>query len=387
MEPTSVDPEGKRLDPASVALDESSRLESPASWLRSTLLGAALRRASVHPDEHSRGDPLRVLVWGIGGGCDVITSLALARTLAALLDGRPRDISASSASRREKHRRHLLCRLSDGTTVQFDVASSQSLRSLDRLQPYIDSGEAELRHFDGHCQLVPRVGSSGPVGAGARRAAKGKRRRADDDKWGDDPTVIVSRSIAALTARSAPEEGAVVLVALDKGDSASEREDKHARAAHDLLSRWDLVLAVDAGGDSVTGGVDHAAGDAASGVDMQALSVVARSGLPYQHLVVGPGCDAESAAARLGSELAARNGGWWFTPARHMDEMRLLASPLGEDRTPNVMWRAWLASASTKCPATLEVERSGRKQAIPVAWLCSTAVVRPAGLAECTPLL
>jgi len=197
----------------------------------------------------------------------------------------------------------------------------------------------------------------------------------------------VSRSIAALTARSAPEEGAVVLVALDKGDSASEREDKHARAAHDLLSRWDLVLAVDAGGDSVTGGVDHAAGDAASGVDMQALSVVARSGLPYQHLVVGPGCDAESAAARLGSELAARNGGWWFTPARHMDEMRLLASPLGEDRTPNVMWRAWLASASTKCPATLEVERSGRKQAIPVAWLCSTAVVRPAGLAECTPLL
>jgi len=55
------------------------------------------------------------------------------------------------------------------------------------------------------------------------------------------------------------------------------------------------VVAVDCGGDSLTGGVDFLPGGSMEmGRDRQVLHALGANGVSFDHMVLGPGCDAES---------------------------------------------------------------------------------------------
>eukprot|EP00759_Apiculatamorpha_spiralis_P031797 PhF_6_TR33582/c0_g1_i2/m.49010 len=65
---------------------------------------------------------------------------------------------------------------------------------------------------------------------------------------------------------------------------------------------FDGVVAVDAGGDSLTGGIDHN-GDPSTGTDQMMARVVKYSGLPCIMVVCGLGSDGESAMETITSHI------------------------------------------------------------------------------------
>ena len=90
-------------------------------------------------------------------------------------------------------------------------------------------------------------------------------------------------------------------------DDVERLEDDVARltaansaAVHEALRalRVSEVLAVDCGGDVLTGGLDFAT-HVELGRDRQVLRALQTSAVPYTMVVLGPGCDAESSVAAM----------------------------------------------------------------------------------------
>lgn len=66
---------------------------------------------------------------------------------------------------------------------------------------------------------------------------------------------------------------------------------------------FDVVIGCDAGGDGLTGGVDFE-GDVELGRDIQMTKVLRSCGVPFIHIVVGPGCDGESTEEQMLAAMA-----------------------------------------------------------------------------------
>mmetsp|Transcript_35519 Transcript_35519/g.82942 ORF Transcript_35519/g.82942 Transcript_35519/m.82942 type:complete len:311 (-) Transcript_35519:187-1119(-) len=147
--------------------------------------------------------------------------------------------------------------------------------------------------------------------------------------------------------------------------------------------RLDQVLAVDLGGDSLTGGADFER-DAELGRDRQVLHALSMAPLPdgFVHLIVGPGCDGETpvpvmkAAVKAADErgvllgIMPRLGGALPTMAR-------LSATLRASRTPNILHYA-MAHLEGVDEALWEdghglgacgIHRHGNRNEIPWCWL------------------
>jgi len=138
------------------------------------------------------------------------------------------------------------------------------------------------------------------------------------------------------------------------------------------------VVAVDLGGDSLTGGVDFAGGNAEFGRDRQVLRALEASGVPFVHLVLGPGCDGESTvpqmqeAVRAADERGALLG--VLPLADVVPPMAALARTLSPNRTPNILARALAAAEAGIGPAEAgeglcTITRHGHTNSVPWSWL------------------
>ena len=143
------------------------------------------------------------------------------------------------------------------------------------------------------------------------------------------------------------------------------------------LGPEDHVLAVDCGGDSLTGGLDFDASNgpesAEMGRDRQVLRALHNSGVPYTHIVLGPGCDAESSVADMADAVRELDEEGRLLGVMSLERllpmMSALTRTLAPSRTPNIM-AASLAhlQAAGDAAAMVTIRRHGHEARMPHAW-------------------
>lgn len=139
---------------------------------------------------------------------------------------------------------------------------------------------------------------------------------------------------------------------------------------------FDLVLGIDAGGDSIASqdGRGHLERD------QRMLNVLRRTGVPLLHVVVAPGCDGESTVADLRASLTslldANRYRGCFALAPVLPTLQTLSTGLSEKRTPRII----LSAASDQLRRTesgLQVVPRGCEPAVPASWLRHAFVFEP----------
>ena len=145
----------------------------------------------------------------------------------------------------------------------------------------------------------------------------------------------------------------------------------------------DQVLAIDLGGDSLTGGRDFAR-DAELGRDRQVLHALRSScragALPggVVHIVLGPGCDGETPidamrAAVRGADERGELLGAMPRLGGTLPMMAQLAGGLSASRTPNILAAAMARADANEAvwddTALCTITRHGHTESVPWAWL------------------
>jgi hypothetical protein len=132
--------------------------------------------------------------------------------------------------------------------------------------------------------------------------------------------------------------------------------------------RTSQVIAVDLGGDSLTGGLDFAGGSPEFGRDRQVMHALAASGVPFVHLVFGPGCDGESSVERMQAAMRDADDRGALLGAMPLANvvgpMAELAKTLSPNRTPNI-----LARAAEQQTGLFVITRHGNTAEVPCSWL------------------
>jgi len=166
----------------------------------------------------------------------------------------------------------------------------------------------------------------------------------------------------------------------------------------------DLVFGVDCGGDSLTGGKDHAPGMILSGRDQQVLyafwkyRAVHTSDFDFLHIVLGPGVDAETKEEDMirevlhGPFLSGENQMMWcegrkflgaFSIEKMIQDCFPLVQALEPNRTPYLMYRALTNTIETPQEGDtgyvpgkdcVKISRHGNYEVIPRSWLINGLV-------------
>lgn len=163
------------------------------------------------------------------------------------------------------------------------------------------------------------------------------------------------------------------------GNTVEEHQEQVANVFKETLNilKLDFVIAVDGGGDSLTGGVSD---DVETEFDRTGIRALQMYGNPFTYIVIGPGCDGESTmemlkgAVKFESENNSFLGHFDLSP--FIDKWTNLSLKLLEDnRTPNIMRIAndEVKRDQTKINNTKTIERH-RKPQIPLKWLITGLV-------------
>lgn len=271
------------------------------------------------PDRRWRWPSLagkRVLVLGMGGGCDVFSAYALAQSLAT-------------------------DPLHSGSHIVYGTSQSRVIEGKDRLVP-----------------VSPRIYRCAPGSVPEPLSPT------NDGYYGS--------SGLALSLPRGPD-GCPLVFVVDK-----QGRDKALLQQEAASLRFDVIVGVDTGGDSLTGGNDFAESKVCNGRDAQVLDVcsaLARDGdiSAFYHVVAGPGCDAESSYADLCRALKPKadgsRGGYagYLDLEPHVPLLQELCQHLAGNRTPNLIARSFAGPLS---PATwMRIARHGESQLIPRHWL------------------
>jgi hypothetical protein len=138
----------------------------------------------------------------------------------------------------------------------------------------------------------------------------------------------------------------------------------------------DLILGVDAGGDSIAsqGGHGH------RGRDQRMLRVLQQTGVPLLHIVVAPGCDGESSVQDLHDAMENHlNSGRYrgrFALEPILPLLRSLSDGLKDSRTPRIILRA-ADGVLTRTSTDQFIVPRGCQPAVPVSWLLHAYVFEP----------
>lgn len=258
------------------------------------------------------GEGKRVLCVGLGGGCDIITAYVVAKRLPGL---------------------------------SKDVAWANAKRNTSGLSAVTD---------DGHIWRVPH---HNPLEAGV-------------NTYG---TCLIDASVP-----QGPHGSPLVLRIPYIAKSGQAMCDADRNAIEETLRSiglavaslgFDAVIGVDAGGDSVTGGIDHD-GDPTLGTDQMTLRALQHSGLPLLMVVCGFGSDGESTAEQIKAAIEAEEAAGRVLGVVAMDagwaaDFAQMSAGLGQTRTPAIMAAALAASEAN---GTMVVDR-GIRPTIPTALL------------------
>lgn len=155
----------------------------------------------------------------------------------------------------------------------------------------------------------------------------------------------------------------------------------------------DLVIGVDCGGDSISGGVDWQ-GCPGKGRDMQMLNCLRVCGISFLHVVLGPGCDGETEEPRMRAccaQLSAQGslrGVFQVEPL--LADMVGCCTALAPSRTPNLMLRAQsdalpsVQAPDNKSGDSVCITRGRRNTRIPREWLKHDLAINYDNAASCT---
>mmetsp|Transcript_18427 Transcript_18427/g.24329 ORF Transcript_18427/g.24329 Transcript_18427/m.24329 type:complete len:332 (+) Transcript_18427:62-1057(+) len=254
---------------------------------------------------------VKTLVMGMGGGCDVFTAYTLARKLHGDL--------AEGASE---------------TGGAGDILYANCV--------------SERKMASDHVTILPNCLYAVPRGA-PRPLQKG------ENTYG---TTLLEQSVP----RGAEDSPLLIIVKGHKHvkteEDLEEMTQENVRRMHAAWERMgvDLILAVDTGGDSLTGGKDYSVSKI-SGRDQQVLNALREykkqnENFDFIHIVLGPGCDAETSEETMIQEV------WrptdeaelpWCSGRRYLGAFKMedmikatfeMTGILEPNRTPNLMYRA-----------------------------------------------
>lgn len=136
---------------------------------------------------------------------------------------------------------------------------------------------------------------------------------------------------------------------------------------------FDLIVGVDAGGDSIAARDDDER-------DRRMLRVLLRTGVRVLHIVVAPGCDGESSVADLRAALEERLAAGTYRGCFGLEPLlpvlRAQSAGLDESRTPRIILRAADGELTRTHDGSVIVPR-GCNPVVPPAWLANAFVFEP----------
>ncbi|ETO25014.1 hypothetical protein RFI_12132 [Reticulomyxa filosa] len=171
-----------------------------------------------------------------------------------------------------------------------------------------------------------------------------------------------------------------------KEDKLSTIEKVTAENTKGLLEAWshlkvDLIISIDNGGDSLTGGIDYVE-HVELGRDKQVkYALESQTNIDYLYVVMGPGCDGESEKSSLSKGLLDNIQsflGYFMLTESLVSQLRSCAKFLPPQRTPNIIFDAYNKFQNQDKKTILlddliQIDR-GVKPFIPLRWLISAWV-------------
>lgn len=150
----------------------------------------------------------------------------------------------------------------------------------------------------------------------------------------------------------------------------------------------EFAVAVDLGGDSLTGGSDYEGGNIEFGRDRQVLHALTASGIPFLQIVLGPGCDGESSVEAMQDAIRTADEAGSVLGALPIEDvvadMAELAKTLRPSRTPHILASAVSRVKQTPAPTDGEtncvIERHGNRAEIPWKWLTVAIAIKGCGV-------
>jgi len=231
----------------------------------------------------------RILVIGLGGGCDIFSAYAVCLSLSKIF-GQDHDIFYANTKSRSFLKSDL-----DGHEKVIE-----GLWKVPPKQIVLDKG------CDKSCYGTSKLTQSLP------RHSNGS------------PYILVP-----------PAESKDTVIATRENEAAMKK-------AFEIL-KTDFVIGVDTGGDSITGGLDWD-GSAELGRDLQMQNAIVKSGIPHLILAFGPGCDGESSIKVMNESVTELEKRGRFLGAFTLKDLLIGVRPWTENlslmRTPNICYSA-----------------------------------------------
>jgi len=238
----------------------------------------------------------KVLVLGLGGGCDVLAAYALAK-------------------------------------VMKDRWSTSSVTYANCIGPRacLQSDHPPVSSSTPHILRVP--------GTEPRPFTK------DDAGWG--ATWVEQSLPRSATCTPTNKDGSPWLVVLpSKSLDVAIATRENSVVGFELRTfGFDAIIGVDNGGDSLTGGIDFKGGNPELGRDRQVVRLLTSSDMglriPFVHLVAGPCCDGESSFVDMRRAIMALHARGQYRGVFSIEPLlpvlRQVSASVSKDRTPNII--------------------------------------------------
>jgi len=267
----------------------------------------------------------RILVIGMGGGCDIFSAYAVCLSLSKIF-GQDHDIFYANT----KSRSFLKSDLDGHEKV------TEELYKVPPKQIILDKG------CDKSCYGTSKLTQSLP------RHSNGS------------PYILVL-----------PTESKDTVIATRENEAAMKK-------AFEIL-KTDFIIGVDTGGDSITGGLDWN-GSVELGRDLQMQNAIVKSGIPNLILAFGPGSDGESSIKVMNESVTEVEKQGCFLGAFTLKDLLIGVRPWTENlssmRTPNICYSAVMGQTPKEMESRtvegveyLKLVRYCSTQWIPRTWL------------------
>jgi len=231
----------------------------------------------------------RILVIGMGGGCDIFTAYSIYLKLRKLF-GQEKEI--------------LYANTKSASFLKTDLQGHEKIT--EGLYKLPDGLMVLEKGCDKSCYGTSKLSQSIP------RHSNGS------------PYIFVL-----------PTESKDPIIATRENQEAMEKAFKNLKA--------DVIIGIDNGGDCITGGMDWE-GSAELGRDVQMLNSIVKSGIPHLILACGPGCDGESSVKTMNETVTRlqKQGSYLgaFKLKDLVTEVRPWTENLSPMRTPNICYSA-----------------------------------------------
>ena len=263
----------------------------------------------------------RVLVIGIGGGCDVISAYALCE--------------------------HFKKNYGPSTICYGNTISPRDLSGTEKITDYIYK-------FSEATEIITIA-----------------------PKQNTYHTIVIEQSLPRDTHGSPflfvlPSEGGESIESVTQ-----KNKDLLGNTIKTFSGQWDTIIGVDGGGDSLTGGIDFKK-HPAFGRDRQMLTVLSSLGVNFFHMIIGPCCDGESTHFQM-NDFVTRAGEYHLGSFQVNETMATVMQDLSKTmavtRTTNLISAAFFGDLDELQDnrGNVQINR-GIKPWIPLKWLTDILV-------------